>query len=180
MTEEEHASYLTLTQASLEALRKPQIDLIARQTQTYSSGTTKKSLIERILVWQATEKAAAKALARAARKQAGKLHDALFGAFDTVVRPGMNEEEAEVYEKSLVQQKSPKLKAKGRKRKTPTSPVVMGAGSRVAKKGRIEGVKEGEEKGVAGVAVEGEEVSADVEMVAVEEVEGVKVGGGTD
>jgi hypothetical protein len=168
LSDEEHAHYLTLTQANLEALRKPQIDLIARQTQTYSSTATKKSHIERILNWQVAEKAAARASARAATRKARKLHKALFDAFDAVVRPEMTEEEAKVYEESLVQQKSPKLKLKkkSRKRKEPASPVVMGAGPKAAKKARIEGLKTGEGKGVGDGAVDGEDGgSADAEMI---------------
>ena len=108
MSNEEHAHYITLTQANLEALRKPQIDLIARQTQTYSSSATKKIHIERILAWQADEKAVARAAARAASRKARRLHTVLFDVFDTVVGPGMSDEETKVYEESLVQQKSPK------------------------------------------------------------------------
>ena len=146
MSNEEHAHYLNFTQANFEALLKPQIDLIARQTQTYSSGATKKFHIERILAWQASEKAANKAMARAASRQSRKLHNALFDAFDAVVRPEMSEEEARVYEESLVQQKSPKLKVKKKKRKVPASPVDMGAEPGAAKKVRIEGM-EGNEVG---------------------------------
>jgi len=168
MSDEEHDHYLTLTQVNLEALRKPQIDLIARQTQTYSSTATKKCHIERILHWQATEKAAAKASARAATRRAQKLHKVLFDVFDAVVRPEMSEEEAKVYEESLAQQKSPKLKLKkkDRKRKVPASPVVMGVELRAAKKGRIEGMETGEGITVDNGAVERkeEEASVDVEM----------------
>ena len=103
------------------------------------------------------------------------MHKALFEAFDAVVRPEMSEEDARVYEESLVQQNSPKLKITGRKRKEPTSPVVMGMAPRAAKKPRIE------EKGVGGGATDGlEGVCADVEMTGVEEVANVKADGGGD
>ena len=93
----------------------------------------------------------------------------LFDAFDAVVKPEMSDDEAKSYEESLVQQHSPKLKllkATGRKRKEPASPLVMGVEPRVGKKGRTEG------RSVCdGAAEEGEGASADVEMVDVEEVE---------
>jgi len=169
MTNEERDHYLSLSRANLEALHKPQIDLIARQTKTYSSAATKKAHIERILGWQTTEKAAVRASARAAKRQSEKLHKVLFDAFDAVVKPEMSDDEAKSYEESLVQQHSPKLKllkATGRKRKEPASPLVMGVEPRVGKKGRTEG------RSVCdGAAEEGEGASADVEMVDVEEVE---------
>lgn len=173
MTKEEYTHYLSLTQANLEALRRQQIELIARQTRTYSSSATKKGHIERILAWQSSEKAAARASARAARRQSDKLHKALFQAFDEIIRPEMSEEEARVYEESLVQQNSPKLKllkATGRKSKEPTSSIVTGLERSVSKGERTEGQEVGEK------AVEGlEEVVTGVEMVGVEEVEQMKV-----
>ena len=178
MTNEERDHYLSLSRANLEALHKPQIDLIARQTKTYFSAATKKAHIERILGWQTTEKAAARASARAAKRQSEKLHKVLFDAFDAVVKPEMSDDEAKSYEESLVQQRSPKLKLSkqlgGRGRSLLLRLLwVWNRGWR-----RKDGLRE--RVLVTERRKRGRGLLKDVEMVDVEEVEKAKADAGGD